>query len=418
MKIAVSHPTSNQNNRAVLQGFLDAEILHSFHTSIAVFPNDFLDKISKLKIGALSEISRREFNENFSALTKSYPTMEIARLLAIKMKLDRLVNHEDGIFSVDSVYTYIDRKLSSFIKKEYTIDLTGVYAYEDGAYSTFLEAKKNKIQCIYDLPIAYWQTKKDLILEESERLPAWSKTIASGISDSDEKLARKEMELELADTIVLPSKFVKDSLPDWARSKKIIMSPFGSPKSTFNINSETTTSSNNKILKVLFVGSMSQRKGLGDLFEAMNIINSKQVELIVLGSLRAPLEFYNKQIKNGFTYENGRSHKEVLELMRTCDVFCLPSIVEGRALVMQEAMSQGLPIIITPNTGGEDLVIDGKTGFLIPIRSPQSIADKLNWFLENRSNIPEMGKIAQKHAKKYTWEKYGAKIVNELQLTN
>jgi len=100
--------------------------------------------------------------------------------------------------------------------------------------------------------------------------------------------------------------------------------------------------------------------------------------------------------------------------MRTCDVFCLPSIVEGRALVMQEAMSQGLPLIITANTGGEDLIIKGETGFLVPIRSPEAIARKLTWFLKNRAEIPEMGRKAHEHAAKYTWEKYARTIISEL----
>ena len=43
----------------------------------------------------------------------------------------------------------------------------------------------------------------------------------------------------------------------------------------------------------------------------------------------------------------------------------LSSIVEGRALVMQEAMSQGMALLVTANTGGEDLVIEGKRGFCL-----------------------------------------------------
>src|SRR5690606_39238450 len=98
----------------------------------------------------------------------------------------------------------------------------------------------------------------------------------------------------------------------------------------------------------------------------------------VLGSMQSSFDFYKDKIKRGFIYEKGRPHEEVLKLMKSCDVFCLPSIVEGRALVMQEAMSQGLPLIITPNTGGEDLIKNGETGFLVPIRSPEVIAEKIN----------------------------------------
>lgn len=81
---------------------------------------------------------------------------------------------------------------------------------------------------------------------------------------------------------------------------------------------------------------------------------------------------------------------------------------------MQEAMSQGLPIIITEHTGGADLIIEGKTGFLIPIRSADAIAEKLSWFLENKIRLPEMRVHAQTHAATYTWESYGASIVSAL----
>ena len=56
--------------------------------------------------------------------------------------------------------------------------------------------------------------------------------------------------------------------------------------------------------------------------------------------------------------------------MKAHDALVLPSIVEGRALVQQEALACRLPIIVTPNAGGEDLVEEGITGHLVPIRSP------------------------------------------------
>jgi glycosyltransferase involved in cell wall biosynthesis len=158
---------------------------------------------------------------------------------------------------------------------------------------------------------------------------------------------------------------------------------------------------------------MGQRKGLGDLFAAMKMLPSKSVELVVLGTPLAPMSFYRNEYGD-FIYEPTRSHSEVLKLMRTCHVFCLPSIVEGRALVMQEAMSQGLPLIITGNTGGADLIDEGKTGFLVPIRRPDKIAEKIAWFAENRGAIEEMSLAAQSKAKQLTWKAYGEVIVGAI----
>jgi len=248
-------------------------------------------------------------------------------------------------------------------------------------------------------------------MEEAARLPAWSETLAGGISDSERKLQRKSMELELADIVVTPGSFVADSLGPLISDKKLIVSPFGSPEN--NLSTKKTTRKN-RPLRVLFAGSMGQRKGLADLFEAIKILNTNEIELVVLGSLLRELPFYRNQLAS-FTYEPTRPHAEVLSLMRSCDVFCLPSIVEGRALVIQEAMSQGLPVIITSNTGGKDLVIEGETGFEVPIRSPQDIAEKLRWFLDHPDQLDQMSANAQRHAASYSWAGYTKKIILEIE---
>jgi glycosyltransferase involved in cell wall biosynthesis len=97
--------------------------------------------------------------------------------------------------------------------------------------------------------------------------------------------------------------------------------------------------------------------------------------------------------------------------MRTCDVFVLPSIVEGRALVQQEAMACGLPLIVTKNAGADDLIDEGKTGFLVPIRSPKAIAEKIDWFVRNRSAIDGMRIAARRRASELTWFGYGEKVL-------
>ena len=63
--------------------------------------------------------------------------------------------------------------------------------------------------------------------------------------------------------------------------------------------------------------------------------------------------------------------------MQQHDVLVLPSIIEGRALVQQEALSCGLPIIVTRHAGAEDLIINGINGHIVPIRSPEKIAEAI-----------------------------------------
>jgi glycosyltransferase involved in cell wall biosynthesis len=409
MKIVMSHPTGNSNVRAVILALHTAGMLEEFNTTLAINPNSaWLNLVPK----AMSEqLRRRSFPLSSSKLVQ-YPGLESARLLLPKLGLQKLVSEEISWASIDSVYRNLDLSVSKRLKllvKNNTIN--AVYGYEDGALETFKQAKKLGLTCIYDLPIAYWETSRRLLMEEADRLPAWAETLGGGIKDSERKLQRKTEELQLADIVIGPGDFVLDSIPDWARTKQLIKTPFGSPaQSTCPVG--RLIKSHGK-LRVLFVGSMSQRKGLADLFAAIKLLNRSDVELIVMGSPLSSMEFYKTQLP-GVTFLPTRSHNRVLDLMQSCDVLCLPSIVEGRALVMQEAMSQGLPIIITPNTGGEDLIVEGETGFIVPIRSPEVIAEKLNWLVENKAAIPQMRQSAFDHAQLYTWETYGANIVSAL----
>ena len=409
MSIIISHPTGNKNVRAVLEGLDTEGLLEEFHTTLLADANASWIKL--LPKSFRNEWLRKTYPVNSDKIV-SHPILEIARMLFSRLKIKGPVRTEFGWASVDAVYHDLDekvaRRLSALNQKK---DITAVYAYEDGALETFKTAKKLGIKCIYDLPIAYWETSLKLLREEADRLPQWAATLGGGTKTSQAKLERKTNELELADIVVCPGTFVRNSIPAWAQSKPIIMSPFGSPQGVYTptFNPERK----NKPLRVLFAGSMSQRKGLGDLFAAFRLLNTNKIELIVMGSLQAPMNFYRNEFKN-FTYEPGRQHEKVLELMRSCDVLCLPSIVEGRALVMQEAMSQGLPVIITPNTGGEDLIIEGETGFLVPIRSASLIAEKISLLLDNRETVFEMGAMARKHALSYTWKKYHQQIIQNL----
>jgi glycosyltransferase involved in cell wall biosynthesis len=187
-----------------------------------------------------------------------------------------------------------------------------------------------------------------------------------------------------------------------------VVAPFGSPSLEEVGPAERKTGKGP--LRLLFAGGLTQRKGLADLFAAMKLVASKEVELIIMGSLLRPLAWYREQLPH-FIYEPPRPHSDVLRLMRTCDVLVLPSIVEGRALVQQEALAGGLPLIVTKNAGGDDLIVEGETGFLVPIRSPEAIAEKIDWFADNRASISGMAIAAQRRASELTWHVYGEEVL-------
>lgn len=400
--IAVSHPTGNQFVRALLRALEEERLLARFFTTLNVSERN---SARWLPPPLCDQLARRAFGLPAEKVT-TRPMREAVRLIANASGMRPLMRRCAGWASTDAVYGDLDRFVAGWVAK-HPAGIDAIHCYEDGAEKTFCSAADAGIKRIYELPIAYWETVREILREEAARLPAWEPTLLA-TRDSPEKLARKTREIHLADIVVCPGRFVYDSLPeDIRRDKKCVIAKFGSPQPPPPARRDPEGGK----LRVLFAGAMSQRKGLADLFAAMKLLDRRDIELVVLGTAILPMNFYRDQ-SAGFTYEPPRPHGAVLQLMQTCDVLALPSLVEGRALVQQEALACGLPLIVTANAGGEDLVEEGETGFLVPVRAPEKIAEKIAWFARHRDSLPAMRDAARRKAAACTWQDYTRAIID------
>jgi glycosyltransferase involved in cell wall biosynthesis len=402
--VLLTHPFGNANVRAVLDALSRVGLLARFVTTIGWSRNSYPGLANKI---------RSKLRRNYALPADKidiHRLRESVRLLAGIFRAKALTRHESGWASIDQVWQSLDREAARRLHRgNYGRNLRAVYAYEDCAEQLFLAACDLGLRRVYDLPIAYWETAQRLLREEAQRYPDWEPTLLA-TRDSAEKLSRKTRELELAELVICPSQFVLESLPAAARARrKCLFAPFGSPVVDLAGEKPRKVSG----LRVLFAGALTQRKGLADLFAAMKLIDSLEIELVVMGSLLQPLAWYRHRFSD-FVYEPPRPHENFLQLMQSCDVFVLPSIVEGRALVQQEAMACGLPLIATRNAGADDLIEEGVTGFLVPIRSPEAIAEKISWCAANRSLLSGMGIAARERAGELGWRAYGETIVSAI----
>ena len=406
--LLISHPTGNPNVRALLQGAQARGALGLFATTLGFAGLPPLARL--LPAGLAGELQRRSYALPARQLRAS-PWREALRLGALRLGWRAPVRHETGWASVDAVYRAHDHHVAGQLWRwSRRFGLDTVYAYEDGALDTLLAARGLGLRTVYDLPIAYHETVHRLLHEEAERWPAWRDTLVA-TADSPAKLERKRQELQAADVVVCPSRFVLDSVPDaLRRGRRFVVAEFGSPALGGPAREPLPPT---RPLRLLFAGSMGQRKGLADLFEALRRLDRRDVELVVMGSSILPLAFY-QGLGLRFRWEPPRPHAEVLALMDRCDVLVLPSIAEGRALVQQEALSRGMPIIVTPNAGGEDLVVDGETGFLVPIRAPERLAERIAWLADHRDALPAMAAAARRMAARLTWDAYAARVLAAL----
>ena len=404
MSVILSHPTGNTFVRAAARAFHNGHALQTFYTTVSASPR----VAGWLPARVRGEVMRRHFADVPGDLIRTHPVRECIRLSSAAIHL-RFLTRPGAWASVDAVYEQFDKYVARQVTRlPADTPASVVYCYEDGAEETFRAARSRSLTCVYELPIAYWETTQRLLREEADRMPAWRQTL-HGIEDSRAKLDRKEREIDLANTVIVPSRFVLQTLPERIRRKKTcVLVPFGSPLPRRGPDA-TDDEACRRPLRVLFAGAMTQRKGLGDLFAAMRILNRSDVELVVMGSLLAPMAFYRDQFAN-FLYEPPRAHSQVLALMQGCDVLVLPAIVEGRALVQHEALASGLPLVVTSNAGGDDLVEEGRTGFLVPIRSPEAIAERLAWFADHRQRLPDMRRYALRKAADTSWAGYEVRV--------
>ena len=404
--IIISHPFGNANVRSALTGLQEARLIARFITTVATFPGNYFDCLSA--IPGFKSFSRRHFDPSLRGLTSSFPRSELIRLLALQMNIEFLFAHSKGPFSTDKVIQHIDYKVADYILQNKHDHLKAVYAYEDGAIRSFEAAEKNGLRKLYDLPIGYWRVAKDIFENERQRWPEWACTIPA-FRDTEDKLIRKDKELLSADVIYVAGSYTASTLKKAGmENKKVCIIPYGFP--SVNEAPRTWFKGFGK-LKLLYVGSLTQRKGIADVLKLAERFQGA-VSLTIVGKKNTndcrPL---NEAIKKHHYYPS-LPHHEILRLMRTHDVLIFPSLFEGFGLVVTEAMSQGMPVITTERTCGADLIQTGYNGWLTEAGNPDMLYNTLQEILDHPELVEENGRNALITAKKRPWHVYGSELAD------
>jgi len=403
--IILSHPTGNENVRQVALAFAEANLLEEFFVTLNWNPGSVFDRILPPRLR--QSFRRRSFPELVRHRARSQPMREAMRLFFGAIHLPLWSKHEHGFLSIDAISAALDRAVAAEVGKNASCKL--VYAYEDCAIATFAAAERRRIPRVYDLPIGYWRAGQRIFVEESEREPEWTPTL-TGARDSHEKLARKDEELRLATRVVVASTFTKSTLAQAPHQRPVTVIPYRAPPAATN-----EIAKGGAKLKILFTGSLGQRKGLSYALRAVELFGERNCKLTLLGRKAAegcrPLD----QAVRDHRWLPSLSHERVLLEMRQHDVLIFPSLFEGFGLAITEAMSQGIPVITTAHTAGPDIIDDGVDGFIVPIRSAEAIAEKLELLARDRERLRAMKISAREKAQIHPWENYRRALVTMAQ---
>lgn len=225
---------------------------------------------------------------------------------------------------------------------------------------------------------------------------------------TDARIVARELgEYEFCDLISVPSSFsLRSFVEKGVPRDKLRLNPYGVDLSMFH-----PMPKRDAVFRVLFVGSMSIRKGIAYLVEAVKRAAVPALDLVLIGHVDKNAERVVAKCDLPLRRLGVLPRAELAEHYSQASVLVLPSIEDGFGLVMAQAMACGVPVIATTNTGAEDLFTDGAEGFIVPIRDGAAIADKIVFLYEHPEVRDAMGAAAVARVRALGgWNSYGERM--------
>lgn len=174
--------------------------------------------------------------------------------------------------------------------------------------------------------------------------------------------------------------------------------------------------------KVLFLGRLADKKGVGYLLEAAKILKNRDIKFLIAGDgpLRKELEnFVNiNKLQDKVKFLGYVHGKEKIDLIKSCGIFIIPSIEtrygdqEGLPVSLLEAMAASKSIITTKVGGIKDIIRNNHNGILIKEKNPKEIINAINRLTKNKKLGEKIALNARRDILDYDWEKIGKKYYN------
>ncbi|CAK6696885.1 glycosyltransferase family 4 protein [Synechococcus sp. CBW1107] len=287
------------------------------------------------------------------------------------------------------------------------------FAGADALYTNFInndlavvqQARSQGLHVVHELIIGADVGR--IMLEERHLHPG----IEVGLESPEQVeagIARDIRKWQLSHRVLVPSRYCWDScVALGCDPAKLRLVPYGISEHWFQLQPCPEPG------RLLFVGQVGLRKGSHVLAAACRELGRRgtRFECVVAGP---PITSFDQPIYAGPTYLGQVPRSQVQQEFRRADLFVLPTLADSFGLVHLEAMACGVPVITTPHCGA--VVRDGVEGFLVPIRDPLALADRIQQLLEDRPLRERMGRAARLRAAEYTWAHYGRRLAEALDL--
>jgi len=333
--------------------------------------------------------------------THLHSLREIVRLISGKVLRSEI--------SKDRVWEWAETGFDQSVANLWAGKFPVIYGCEHASTQTFAKQKKLGGKNILWQVIAHHQTSYPLNQKAMQECPEAQTPYALHAFKTAQRVnSRKDQQYADADLIVANSPFVRDSfLAAGIPQNKVISIPTGCPGVAQNVSPQRPSGR----LVFLCAGVQSIRKGVHHLIQAWKLLNPSPnvAQLKLVGKMELP----NRLLENlpeSITIQPSVSKVELQSIFKQVHALVLPTLCEGRAHIILEALASGLPVITTPNSGCSDVVIDGVNGYIVPPFSPEKLANALDALI----SLPEadrwlMGDSSLSKAKSWTTSDFARK---------
>jgi glycosyltransferase involved in cell wall biosynthesis len=304
-----------------------------------------------------------------------------------------------------AAYLWVGREFCRRVIEHGLGQAAGTYTFNSAGLELLQHARARGLLTVMEQTSAPPQIEDHLLAEEAQAFPGWD--VRGHDPLRAEFAGRERAEWEAAHLILCGSEFVRQGIAACGGpAERCTVVPYGvDPPVSLPVRAAP-----HRPLQVLFVGAVAMHKGVPHIDQAARALKRQAVFRLV-GSVSL-LPDAVARLRQSVELLGPVPRPDVWKHYAWADVFLLPSICEGSATVCYEALAAGLPVITTPNAGS--VVRDGVDGFIVPIRNPEAILQKLELLLSRPELLREMSRNALERATQFTVEKYGQRLLGAL----
>ena len=319
----------------------------------------------------------------------------------------------------DILRKFVDNSFNNYLNKLQHEKFDIVISYKDFGSEYIGRFQKKGCKWIIDEVNSHPDFSNYILNKEANKLGIYNKDLLILKENYTERI---KTAYEKSDYILCSSEHVFKTIKKRIKNKqKIIINPYGCP---FPINKKKKF--HNKKINLICISRMHFRKCIKyllNVYDQLEINFPNHFKLTIIGSCTPEKGFNIAEINSKVVFLGVQNKSHIKKELLNSDIFILPSLEEGQALVIGEALAHGLPIISTPFSGAKDYILDKKLlkyaldNYALQIINPFDINKFYSAILNlsNKEIYKKASNISIQIALQNTWYFSGMELVKKIE---